>query len=204
MELRRGVDPTLLSALWRGGYPILFAWLDWPDAPVRAHTGVGPIPWGGQTWQGVGMVGNIQIPEEGAEIAAVEAILSLAGVPADLDGYADDTIRNRSMALYIGAVQGRPGGHDGKQTTGPGSTLVGTPTQLFSGIMDILTLTASGTDEGVEHEAQVTVLTGQEARSMASLAHSDEDQRRKYPSDTAGRHTILAYAKAQRLTWPET
>ena len=204
MELRRVVDPATLSAFRQGSYPVLFAWLDWPDAPVWAHTGVGQITWGGQTWTGVGTVGNVQIPEEGAEIAAVEAILSLAGVAADLDGYADDTIRNRSMTLHIGAVLGRPGGHDGKQTTGLGSKLAGEPTQLFSGIMDMLTLTASGTDEGVTHETQVSVLTGQEARSSASLSHSDEDQRRKYPADTAGRHTILAYAKAQRLTWPET
>lgn len=202
--LRRAVEPDLLAAFRQGGYPVLFAHLDWPDAPVWAHSGVGPITWGGQTWNGVGTVGNVQIPEEGAEIAAVEAILSLAGVAADLDGYADDTIRNRSVVLHIGSVQGRPGGHNGKETTGLGNALVGTPTQLFSGIMDLLTLTASGTDGGVEHEAQVTVLTGQEARSMASISHSDEDQRRKHPTDTAGRHTILAYAKAQRLTWPET
>lgn len=204
MELRRGVDPATLAAFRQGGYPVLFAWLDWPDDPVWAHSGVGPITWGGKTWKGVGMVGNVQIPEEGAEIAAVEAVLALAGVAADLDGYADDTIRNRSMALHIGAVKGRPGGHDGKQTTGQGNALVGQPIQLFSGIMDMLTLTASGSDTGVEHEAQVTVLTGQEARSMASISHSDEDQRRQYPTDTAGRLTQMAYARAQRLTWPET
>lgn len=204
MILRRGVEPLTLAAFRQGSYPVLMAHLDWPDAPVWAHSGVGPIHWNGHIWQGVGTVGNVQIPEEGAEIAAIEAILSLAGVPADLDGYADDTIRNGSVVLYIGAVQGRPGGASGRETTGPGSTLVGAPTQLFSGIMDILTLTASATDEGVDHEAQVTVLTGQEARSMASISHSDEDQRRKYPTDTAGRHTILAYARAQRLYWPET
>lgn len=188
----------------RTEYPLLFAWLDWPDAPVWAHSGVGPIYWGGKTWQGVGTVGNVQIPEEGAEIAAVEAILSLAGVAADLDGYADDTIRNRSMTLHLGFVEGRPGGQSGKETFGLGNTLADEPEQLFSGIMDMLTLTASGTDEGVEHEAQVTVLTGQEARSMASISHSDEDQRRRFPTDTAGRHTIMAYARAQRLYWPET
>lgn len=202
--LRRGVDPATLAAFRQGSYPVLFAWLDWPDAAVWAHSGVGIINWGGRAWRGVGTVGNVQIPEEGAEIAAVEAILSLAGVPADLDGYADDAIRNRSVMLYIGAVRGRPGGASGKEMVGLGNTLVGEPVQLFSGIMDMLTLTASATDEGVEHEAQVTVLTGQEARSMASLSHSDEDQRRRYPADTAGRHTILAYAKAQKMHWPET
>lgn len=204
MILRRGVDPATLAAFRTGGYPVLFADLDWPDAPVRAHSGVGPIAWGGRVWNGVGMLGNVQVPEEGAEIAAIEAVLSLAGVPADLDGYADDAIRNRTVILHIGAVQGRPGGPSGADMAGPGNALVGEPVRLFSGIMDILTLTASGTDDGVDHEAQVTVLTGQEARSMASISHSDEDQRRRHPGDTAGRHTILAYARAQKLFWPET
>lgn len=204
MILRRGTDPATLAAFRNGGYPVLFAELDWPDAPVRAHSGVGAILWGGQAWQGIGLLGNIDVPEEGAEIAAVEAVLSLAGVPADLDGYADDEIRNRTATLHIGAVQGRPGGASGAETTGPGTTLVGEPAQLFSGIMDILTLTASASGDGVEHEAQVTVLTGQEARSMASVSHSDEDQRRRHPGDTAGRHTILAYARAQKTFWPET
>ncbi len=203
MELRRGIHPDTLSALSRGGYPILFAHLDWPDVPVWAHTGVGPITWGGQTWRGVGTLGNIELPPEASEIAALEAVLSLAGVPADLDGYADDAIRNRSMSLHLGAVAGRPGGHDGQQTSGPGNTLIGAPVQMFSGLMDGLTLTASATDEGVQHEVQVAVATGVEARSMATIHHSDEDQRRSYPSDTAGRLVILAYAKAQKFTWPE-
>ena len=203
MELRRGVHPALLTALARGGYPILLAHLDWPDAPVWAHSGIGPIDWGGETWRGVGMLGNVELPAEDSEIAAVEAILSLAGVPADLDGYADDAIRNRAVSIYIGAVAGRPGGHDGKQVTGPGNTLVGTPTQLFSGLMDGMTLTDSASDTGVDHAVQVAVGTGVEARSRATIYHSDEDQRRAYPADTAGRLVILAYARAQKFTWPE-
>lgn len=203
MELRRGVAPALLDALARGGYPVLFAQLDWPDATVRAHTGVGPIIWGGHQWLGVGMLGAVELPEESSEVAAVEAILSLAGVPADLDDYADDVIRGRSVTLYLGATLGRPGGHDGQQTVGEGSTLVAAPTQLFAGIMDALTQTTARTDDGVEHTVQVAAVTGQEARSMASVYHSDEDQRRAYPGDTAGRLVVLAYARAQKLTWPE-
>lgn len=106
MELRRGVHPALLGALSRGGYPILLAHLDWPDAPVWAHSGVGPISWAGNTWRGVGMLGGVDLPAEDSEIAAVEAIMSLAGVPVDLDGYADDAIRHRAVTIYIGAVEG--------------------------------------------------------------------------------------------------
>lgn len=203
MELRRGVGAALLSALSQGGYPVLFGHLDWPGAPVRAHTGVGQIEWGGEIWHGVGTMGNVELPEEASEIAAVEALLSLAGVPADLDGYADDVIRGRVAEIYIGAVAGRPGGSDGQQATGLGSTLIGTPVRLFSGIMDALTLSTSRSDDGVEHSAQVTAATGQEARSGATIYHCDEDQRRVYPTDTAGRLVILAYAKAQKTAWPE-
>ena len=203
MELRRGVDPALLARLSGVSYPILFAYLDWPGAPVWAHSGVGPITWGGQTWQGVGHVGAVELPEESAEIAATEAMLTLAGVAADLDGYADDNIRNRLVEIYLGSVQGRPGGHDGRQVTGPGSTLAGAPQRLFAGLMDVLTLTAAKSDEGVEHTAQVSVISGQEARSAATVFHSDEDQKRKFPGDTAGRLVILAFARAQKLTWPE-
>lgn len=199
MELRRGVDPELLSALSQSSYPVLFAWLDWPGEAVRVHTGVGTLTWGGHNWTGVGLLGNIEIPPESHGVAALEAILALAGLPDTVEDFADDAIRNRTAALYLGALAERPGGYDGNQ---PG-TLVGEPTQLFIGLMDGLTLTVSQTDDGVAHEARVTVMTGVEARSAASIYHTDEDQRRKYPGDTAGRHVIMAMANAQKLRWPE-
>lgn len=204
MELTRGVSPAVMSALQGPVYPILMAHLDWPDAPVRAHTGVGDIVWGGYTWRGVGPVGSMDVPSEAmGGVVSVDAVLSLVGVPADLDGMADDKIRSRPVDVYIGIVSGRPGGHDGRQTSGPGSTLVGDPISLFSGTMDGLSLEAQQSGVDVEHTASVTVTTGPSARSMATVYHSDEDQRRHYPSDTAGRHLILSLARAQKLRWPE-
>lgn len=204
MELKRGVSPSTLAALQGPVFPILMVHLDWPDAPVWVHSGVGPIIWGGVTWTGMGPVGSMSVPAEAVGgVVSVEAILSLVGVPADLDGLADDRIRGRAVEVYIAIVQGRPGGHDGKQPTGPGNTLVGDPVSLFSGTMDGLDLDAQEADDGVEHTASVTVTTGPSARSMATVYHSDEDQRRRYPSDTAGRLVIMALANAEKLRWPE-
>lgn len=196
MILRRGVDNGLLAALSQGGYPVLFVYLDWPGTAVYAHSGVGSITWGGQMWLGVGTLGNITIPEEGSEIAVSEAVLALAGVPADLDGMVDDNVRNRTAEIYLGAVMSRPGS-DG------GNDLIGVPVQLFSGIMDGINMSDSATDEGVDHAVNIPIITGVEARSSATIHHSNEDQRRTYPNDTAGRLVILSYAKAQKLTWPE-
>lgn len=204
MDLTRGLSAPTLAAIQRPFFPLLFGHLDWPDAPVRAHTGVGPITWGGHTWTGVGPLGNVEIPTEAmGSVVATEAILSLIGVPADLDGFADDQIRGRAVSLHLGVVQGRPGGVDGMSTSGPGNVLIGAPVELFSGVMDILDLDASADGTEISHQARVTAITGPGARTRASLTHNDEDQRSKYPTDTAGRHVILAYAKAQKLKWPE-
>lgn len=199
MDLRRGIDPVLLAALLQTSYPVVFIYLDWPDATVRFHTSVGNLTWGGYLWKGMGELASMDIPAEQAGIAVLDATLALAGVPADLDGFADDRIRNRPAELYIGSLSDRPGGVDGNQ---PG-TLVGMPARIFSGTMDGLSLVATAVDDGVQHEARVTVTTGQEARQNATIYHSNEDQRRLYPSDTAGRLVIMNFANAQKITWPQ-
>lgn len=197
MDLIRGVDPLMQAAMAGAFYPVCLAYLDWPDAPVRAHSGVDTIAWDGHDWIGVGTLGNIDIPPEAAGVAAVEAMLSLAGLSADIESYADDAIRNRTVELYFGALAARPGDPGGDQ-------LKGNPVSLFMGTMDGLSIIASRGDKGVTNEAQVSVATGPSARSAATIYHTDEDQKSRYPLDTAGRLVILAYAKAQKLTWPET
>lgn len=204
MDLMRQVSAETLDALSGVFFPVLMVHVDWPEEPVYAHTGVGPITWDGHTWVGVGPVGAVDIPPEALSgVVAAEAILSLVGVPVDLDGMLDDEIRGRAVEVYFAVVAGRPGGHDGRQITGPGCTLKGAPSPLFYGTMDALDLDAAASDTGVSHEARVTVTTGPSARSRASIYHTDEDQRRRHPTDTAGRHLIMAFAKAQKLTWPE-
>lgn len=204
MDLRRGISPATIDAISRPFNAILMAHLDWPDAPVYAHTGVGPITWGGNTFRGVGPLGGVDIPPEAmGGIVAVEAILSLVGVPADLDGLADDNIRGRMVRVWFACVAGRPGGRDGAQIGGLGNMLIGEPVPLFSGTMDGLSLDAQDNGMGVDHSASLSVSTGPGARSVASLEHSDEDQRKKHAGDTAGRLVILAWANAQRTQWPQ-
>lgn len=196
MDLKRGLSAPQLAALAGPLYPVLFAYVDWPDEPVWAHSATGTISWGGHDWLGVGSFGGVEVPPEAsAGVATSEAVLSLMGVPADLDGRTDDLIRGRDVELHLGFLSGRPG---------EGEVLIGDPIGLFAGTMDGLDIAASLQGSTVLHECRVTVATGPGARSMASINHSDEDQRRLHPGDTAGRLIILALAKAQKMTWPQS
>lgn len=198
VALTRSLPTAMRAALQGTFYPVLFVHLDWPGAPVRAHSGVGTITWGGHSWTGVGDFGSVSIPDEaGGSMVATEAVVSLIASPADFDAFLDDQIRNRSGAIYMGCVTARPG------DTG-GNVLVSDPVAVFFGAMDGMAMQISPTDDGVETSMQITLTTGPSARSAATVYHSDADQAAKYPGDTAGRLVAVAYARAQKITWPES
>lgn len=197
VALTRGLPSAMVSAMSGAFWPVLFVWLDWPGAAVRAHTGVGDIVWGGHTWHGVGNFGGVTTPDEAGSMVATEATVSLVAGAAEMDGYLDDAIRNRSGEIYLGFVTDRPG-------TAGGATLVfATPVTVFSGAMDGLGLAIKPQGRsGYATEASLTLRTGPGARSEASIYHTEADQALRHPGDTAGRLAILALATAQKLLWP--
>ena len=198
VALRRGVPPEMLAAMQGTFYPVLFVHLDWPGDPVRAHSGVGVISWGGYDWTGVGDFGDVAIPDEAAgSMVATTATVSLVASPEDFDAFLDDQIRNRAGSIAMGVVAARPGDPGGND-------LVAAPVPVFFGTMDGMAMTVDPTENGVQSTMTITLSTGPGARSAATIAHSDADQSAKYPGDTAGRLVALSYARAQKYTWPES
>lgn len=197
VALTRALPGAMVSAMAGTFYPVLFVYLDWPGGAVRVHSGVGDISWGGYTWRGVGGFGAVTVPDEAGSMVATEAALSLVAPASELDGYLDDVIRNRSGEVYLGFLAGRPG------SAGGTTLLWATPITLFLGAMDGLTMSIQPKGaKGYATEAHVTLRTGPGARSEATIYHTDADQRRRYPADTAGRLVVLALASAQKLMWP--
>lgn len=197
VALTRNLPSAMVTAMAGSFFPVLFVYLDWPGGAVRVHDAVGDITWGGFTWRGVGDFGSVAVPDEAGSMVATEASLSLAASASQLDGYLDDLIRNRTGEVYLGFLAGRPG------STGGTTMLWATPVTLFSGAMDGLSMAIEPKGaKGYGTAASVTLRTGPGARSQASIYHTDADQRRRYPADTAGRLVVLAQAGAQRLLWP--
>lgn len=198
MDLLRTMSSALLAEVSKPFFfPVVLVYFDWPGAPIRAHSGVGPITWNGQIWTGVGRFGQISLPEEtSGGVTPTEMSMSIYSDYDDIESYTDANVRGRNGSVYIGA------------TTTPGGNVIIGATELFSGKGNGLRFntTISDNDTGeteIYHGIEVTLKSGQSARTPTTIYHSLEDQQRTYPNDTAGRHLILMEASLSRLLWPE-
>lgn len=189
----RNIHPDTMAAISAGGFaPVVLVYLDWPDGLVRMHSNVGTISFGGNDWTGVGPFLNVQAPEEAQGLAQSVASVQLVGAPDELDAYLDAPIRGRMSEIWFGVVTERAG-----------STLIGQPFRIYAGYMDGLVEGGRSENGDFVRIVTVEVANGPSQRLSASLYHTDEDQRRQHPADTAGRLVINTERRYERLTWPE-
>lgn len=196
MDLKRGAPAAFLEALSGAFFhPVVLVDIDWPGERVLAHTNSGPITWSGRTFQGVGKFGSIDIPGESMGGVPEEFTMALTCDLPELAAWADKPIRGRAGTVYLGATATR-GGSDLLGAVGivagtcDGLVLRVERQEADGDVVDLYTLT-------------VTFSAGPSMRSLSSVSHSDEDQARAYPGDTAGRHLIAIQANAAATLWPE-
>jgi hypothetical protein len=183
----RGIDPVTLAAMASPFYPVVLVYLDWPGDEVRVHSGVGTLSWGGHDWAGVGDLGGITLPGEGSHMAQQSATLTIGGGPTDIDDYLRVESQGRAVLIYYGVVTQRAG-----------TTLVGSPFDVFSGEID-------GVDDAQEPGSRsitLNITQGPSQRSAGAAVHSYADQQRAFPGDTGGRLANAALARsAVVLKW---
>lgn len=192
MDLTRNTPAALLHALSAPVFhPVVLIRLDWPGAPLRTHSGAGEISWQGQRWTGAGRFGRVGVPEEAMAGAPEDFTISLVTDFADIEPYTDTVIRGIPGAVYLGATRDR-GGND----------LIGA-VEFASGTADVLTLGTTMEGDTIYFELSVAMTTGPGMRAMASVNHSDEDQSRAYPGDTAGGRLIELVSSIKKTYWPQ-
>lgn len=194
MDLIRGLSATQKGALRASiFYPNLMVFVDWPGDPLRFNMRETDMVYQGETYYGFGPLANLALPGESQGIAADVASLSIAGVDHDLNGKMNSPVRGREVAVYMALMSSRVNG-----------ARIGDPIPLFKGTIGSMRMrTTAVSDTDLMSTIEVDLSTGPSARAKSSIYHTDEDQRSKYPADTAGRLVILSYAKAQKLRWPE-
>lgn len=197
MNINRGAPPALIAAISQPTFnPVVLVHFDWPGEPLRAHTGVGTITWGGYDWTGVGGFGSINLsPEQMHSGSASELTMSIVSDFPDIERFTNTNIKGRLGEVFMGATSS-PGGND---------LIAATRMFVGRGVSSSFRTTFMSSDEEdiTMYDLSVTVRSGISPRTPTVAHHSLEDQRRRYPGDTIGRHLILLLSTMQRMQWPE-
>lgn len=141
--------------------------LDYSSGHVYAHDGVGPLTWGGHTYDGVGQYGGINVVTESLDVIARSVKLTLSGVDASLITHVmAEVSQGRAATIYLAFVD---------QATG---ALVDTPETIWAGKMDTHDVEI---DDGV---AVITVNCESRLRREPRIArYTDQDEQLAYSGD---------------------
>lgn len=189
--MSRGVNPAMTAVLATGVFqPSVLVFIDWPGDPVRVHSGIGTLTWGGHDWLGIGvhgMGGRITLPGEAQGMAATEGQAVLGGLPDDIDAILATDARGADVRVWFALTTARAG-----------SVLLASPVLAWAGFIDGMGDVEDGTD-GREVKRRVTVaLVSRASQRLAPSAyHTDEDQQAEFPGDTAGRWLRAARQRMQ-------
>lgn len=105
--------------------PVLFAKLEFDGGSVLAHTQLGPITWGGDTYLGVGQFGGVTAASEPSDLSRSTLSLTLSNIPGDLGALVlNEYFQGRRGTLFLGYLN---------TTT---KQLVGDPAVVYRGRMD--------------------------------------------------------------------
>ncbi len=150
---------------------VLMLQLDLDSGSVFVHTGVGTIPWNGESWRGVGSMASISGMVETVDGGDDRITVSLSGIPIEtlpdfVDEFTLEDTAGRDWFLYI-AILDENGEIDGDAT------------QLNSGQTGAAELT-----DGPNATVSLSLVT--EAALMKAILFyrmTDEDQQGLFPGD---------------------
>ncbi len=140
---------------------------DWPAGMVRLTSAPFNVSWGGNTYLGVGDLGEISRVEEGIETKSYGITLAMSGIrPEYLAEVTTAPVQGRSCQLWFGMLD-------------EGHQLIGDPLEIFGGRMDVAS---------VEMGQTCTITVSAESRLVdwerpRVRRYTHEDQQAAFPGD---------------------
>ena len=183
---RDGLTSGMQTAVAAGVVaPILLCEIQTASGYVRAWSGIGDLPWNGNTYNGTGNFGGVTPVQETNELQANGVSFTLSGVPAAMVSTAlADMRQGRSTKLWLGAFD---------MTTG---ALIADPYQLFWGLTDVPSIDdgAETATIGITAENRLIDLDRARTRRLTS-----EDQALDDPTDLGFK--IVPSLQDQEFIW---
>lgn len=177
----RNLSPGVLAQVQAGQLrPALFLVIVFQTETVRMWTGLGAItPPGpaygttsfpyGQTFLGMGWLGQIQAVPQTTDVVAQNITLVLSGIPVELVTDAINAVRQNSTAtLWLGVLDANNG-------------VIGDPVQVFAGHLDVPTLTEGAAACTLAITAENPLI---DLNRAPERRFTDVDQQLDYSGDT--------------------
>ena len=148
--------------------PVIFVEAVFTSGTLRVWSGIGTISWNGQTWTGVGNLGEISPISEGTEPHADGIELSLSGIPSDLIMKALGECRlNAPVKLWLGVLN-------------EADAVIVDPYESFGGRMDVPSVEEGGETSTIKLRVENRLVDFNRARERR---FTHEDQQIDYPGD---------------------
>lgn len=174
---------------------------DFVSGTVRLWPGFGPMVLGGQTWQGIGNLGSLEIIEAGPGQGATERTYTLFGdetILAQISEDADEA-SGREVYDYVQFFQVDEFDQDGNWIDWQP---IGDPFQMWWGVMGEIAIDRPQVAPGEMATRSVSVPAVNafhNRRRPTNSYYTDRDQKARHPGDTI----FVAMASARRkIRWP--
>lgn len=141
--------------------------LDFTSGFIRVHDGIGDISWGGNTFSGIGHLGQIETVSESIEIIARPIGLTLSGVDSSLISTTmTEVYQNRTATVYVGFVN---------ETT---NAVIDTPETIWEGRMNQMSISSSAGTASIKLTCEHRL-----RREPRIARYTNEDQQLLFPGD---------------------
>jgi len=162
--------------LWNGFGPMV--------APGPATNASSSFPYG-QSFIGMGWMGEIRSVPQVADVVAQNITLVLTGIPSELLTDAINAVRQNSIAtLWLGCLDG-------------GNNVIGDPVQIFQGALDVPTVTEGAETSTISITCENPLI---DLNRAPSRRFTDVDQQFDFPGDMGFFQVQLL--QDYNFTWP--
>ena len=181
--MTRSTPASLLTALSQPEVQPFYAVdMNFTSAPVRFWTGYGDRTINGDTYLGSGNLLSITGLDEVNDLSAKSITLQLSGVPASLVSLAlQEPYQNRECKVYFGTTD----------TT--------TPIEVFSGLMNVMTIEDSGETSVISLTVESKLIR---LEKSSNWRYTEGSQKARYSSDTF--FNYVSDLQDKTLVWGRT
>ncbi len=199
----RQVSPQISTVLGESSVCLaLFAELAFEDNTLYLWSGLGQLaPSGvpfnpastfpyGQTFTGMGWLGKISTIPQTSRVQAQNVTIGLSGIPSNLIAEATAQVRLNGIVTIWYAF------FDGSGQFGS-ANLLADPVQVFSGAMDVPSITDDGTTSSISIACENTLLS---LNLAPNRRFDDPDQQLRHPGDLG--FSFVQALQNQQTFWP--